>query len=148
MNKKMRKIRKLLGEDYHICETLDIENGNSWVLYSTCNNNSISYFSKYNKPIMTSEKNTLDELYAFAKRHHKLNGYLVSFVLLIYAWFVFILSILNVFICSKLVNGFVLGSCVGVLLYSIVEGIISEHNLKVKKLEYKELLESWGKDDE
>lgn len=148
MNKKMRKIRKLLGEDYHICETLDIENGNSWVLYSTCNNNSIYYFSKYNKPIMTSEKNTLDELYTFAKKHHKLNGYLVSFVLSIYAWFVFILSILNIFICSKWVRGFAVGSDVGILLYSIVEYIIATHNLKVEKLEFKEWLESWGKDDE
>jgi hypothetical protein len=113
MNKKIRKIRRLLGNDYHLSETLDMEKGNSWVLYSTCNNNPIYYFSKYNKPIMTSEKNTLDELYTFAKKHHKLNDYLVSFVLSIYAWFVFILSILNIFICSKWVNGFVLGSYVG-----------------------------------
>jgi hypothetical protein len=35
-----------------------------------------------------------------------------------------------------------------VLLYSIVEGIILEHNLKVEKLEFKEWLELWGKDDE
>lgn len=63
--KKEAKIRKMLGENYH----LHSDNEGNWKLFRWYENNDL-YFSEHNKVIMTSETHTEKDLLKFAKKNY------------------------------------------------------------------------------
>ena len=96
--KKIGKIRKLLGDRFHLGVGIDIDGIKSWVLYKKYKDSKI-YFSKDNTMIMSSETNTLDELMEFAKKHHKIDEHFVISKLITYMlWFAFVICVLNAFL--------------------------------------------------
>lgn len=73
--KKIEKIRKNLGNDFHLGMKVDLDNEENWYitewkLFEEYDNPEV-YFSKDNTPLMDSESNTLDELYDFSKKVKK-----------------------------------------------------------------------------
>ncbi len=70
--KKTEKIRKNLGDNFHLGMEYDLDNEKnwyikSWKLFEEYDNPKV-YFSKDNTPLMDSEHDTLDELYEFSKQ--------------------------------------------------------------------------------
>lgn len=70
--KKIDKIRKNLGDNFHLGMDYDLDNEKKWYikqwnLFEEYDNPKV-YFSKDNTPLMDSEHDTLDELYKFSKQ--------------------------------------------------------------------------------
>ena len=70
--KKIDKIRKNLGDNFHLGMDYDLDNEKNWyiknwALFKEYDNPKV-YFSKDNTPLMDSEHDTLDELYKFSKQ--------------------------------------------------------------------------------
>ena len=70
--KKIDKIRKNLGDNFHLGMEYDLDNEKNWYiknwkLFEEYDNPKV-YFSKDNTPLMDSEHDTLDELYEFSKQ--------------------------------------------------------------------------------
>ena len=99
MNKEIRKIRKLLGNRFHLCVKYDDNvEPSEWHLFRRYGDAKV-YFSKDNGEIMSSETNTLEDLMEFAKRHHKIDEHLVVSKLIMYMlWLAFVICVLNVFL--------------------------------------------------
>lgn len=133
--KKIRKIRKLLGNDYHLCQEMQIdnvriENGlyksdwtESWNLYSLDSD----------KVIMSSETHTIDDLYKFAKTHHEIDLFNAinigdTFLLVI----CIILGLINIKFKNDVIVGFIYGSCISSMLYIVIASHVEEHNLFIK----------------
>ena len=71
---KYRKIRKWLGYDYHLSVVVEPNKPDKWALYKYYNYNDHDIvICSINKPIMTSEKHTYEQLYNFAKKTHMIN---------------------------------------------------------------------------
>lgn len=141
------EIRKLLGNEYHLSISYNegLENPR-WVLFRKYTDTKV-YFSEDNEPIMSSEKNSINELYQYAKKHHKIDEH--SFILklnIIVAWVVLILMIINfLFFKNEIFRGLLLGIDLTIIFYSIVSHIIWEKNWKVSKEEWKENIKNLRK---
>lgn len=138
MNKE-KEIRKLLSKRYHLCVSWE-NDIITWKLFKQYENGDPIYYSNDNKPIMTSETHTPEQLYKFAKIHHKIDEHLflnkmnvnVSFI-------VMILIITNIiFFKNDFIKGILMGIDVMIVLYCIVSHIIWNKNWKVDTLELKE----------
>ena len=135
--KREQEIRKLLGKDYHLSIETDGKELKRWILFKKYKDTDV-YFSKDNKPIMSSEENTEKELYEFAKKHHRLDSREVEDrVIRISLICVFILSIINIFIDGVL-SEFVLISDFWLLIWMFVNHKIFINNWKVDMLELHE----------
>ena len=135
--KKEQEIRKLLGKDYHLSIETDGKELKRWILFKKYKDTDV-YFSKDNKPIMSSEENTEEELYEFAKKHHRLDYRKVEDrVIIISLICVFILSIINIFIDGVLLE-FVLISDFWLLIWMFVNHKIFINNWEVDMLELHE----------
>lgn len=134
---KMNEIRELLGNNYHLCEDFS-SISHEWKLFRKYDD-PVVYYSADNKAIMTSEENTIDELYDFAKTHHRINEHRQMGKMTIHiATIICIVCLINVFFFqSKLIHGFVLGVDVILFVYSFVS-----HNIYCKNLDI-DLLESY-----
>lgn len=64
------KIRRLLGNNYHLGTELKEDGTYAWKLYRKYESNDL-YFSKFNKAIMTSEDSTEKDLLKFAKKNRE-----------------------------------------------------------------------------
>ncbi|MBR5227497.1 MAG: hypothetical protein IKV94_02555 [Clostridia bacterium] len=133
--KNEERIRYLLGVDYH----LNTNTNGEWSLYRQYDNGEM-YFSNENKPIMTSETHTDKDLLKFAKQHRKycvevvMSGARVIIMLLALA-----LLVLNIFIFNNnIIRGIILGIEIIVVVESILQSIITEHNYDLKTEQYKE----------
>jgi len=140
MNKEISKIRKLLGNRYHLCTCLgkDFE-VSEWYLYRKYDDSKI-YFSKENKEIMSSETNTLEDLMKFAKKHHKIDEHVViNNTVLIVLWIAFIVCLINSFIWnSGYIRAIVLTADFFGILITFVSHIVWEKNWKVEMYELNE----------
>lgn len=146
MEKDYSKVRKLLGDNYHLkMEYKDKKV--SWLLFRKYDDPKI-YFSKDNRPIMTSETNTYKELLEYAKKHKKYNlGRILLVQFMVVNSFLLILSIINIFIKNIGIRYFLLGANFITLLTLLTITIINKKNFNVIVNEHNEYLE-WLKDND
>lgn len=139
MNKEFNKIRKLLGNEYHLSETISI-NDIKWVLYKRYKNSKV-YFSKDNEPIMSSDTHTLEQLKEYAKTHHKVDfGMLIVKIYIIIAIINLISIVLNSFIIkSKFISGLNNGISLIIIITCLVDYYVLSKNYKVDHLENVEM---------
>ena len=139
MNKEFKKIRKLLGNEYHLCETISI-NDIKWVLYKRYKDSKV-YFSKDNEPIMNSDTHTLEQLKEYAKTHHKVDfGVVIAKIYIIIAIINLISIVLNSFIIkSKFINGLNNGISLIIIITCLVDYYVLDKNYKVDHLENVEM---------
>lgn len=107
MEERLNKVWKLLdNKKYHLCMNYK-ENGEyDFYLFNYYEDSEI-YYSELNKPIMTSETHTIEDLEEFAKKHYMYDLHKVHTITnLIMLWIVCILSIINIFI-KFLPSGFI-----------------------------------------
>ena len=137
----MNKIRKLLGDKYHLSEHILEDGSEEWVLFKRYDEPKI-YFSKDNTSIMSSETNTIEELYEFAKKHHEIDEHqTMGIVNIVVAWIALIILIINMFVFkNNSIRWFIVGINFCVIIYSFISHIIWNKNWKVKMLEIKERL--------
>lgn len=147
MNKKENEIRKLLGNRYHLYTSyrIDLEEPEEWKLYKKYDD-PLMYFSVLNQPIMTSKKNSFDELYEFAKKHHEIDEHhFMGLLNVIVAWFAMIIIIINIFIQDETIRGFTFGIDFMIIIYGLVSLKIYKKNHKIKMLEQVENFKKWYK---
>lgn len=128
------KIRRLLGDNYHLTTTYDVENEciKEWKLFREYENQDL-YFSEFNKAIMTSEDSTEKDLLKFARKNHVYDfdrlhtkkGLYISIALLV-------LCIVNVFIESDILYGIWLGMTIYLWIDLILNWVVGNHNHKIK----------------
>lgn len=103
--KKEKKIRKLLGERFH----LYVDNHGNWKLFRKYSDLEI-YLSNENTEIMNSENNSEKELLKFAKKNRKYNvEKSITTITLVILWLAAGLAFINIFISSEVIRGFVFG---------------------------------------
>ena len=141
MNKE-KEIRKLLGNRYHLTisydKNLELER---WILFRKYYDSKI-YFSEDNEAIMSSDKNTWEELYEFAKKHHKVDDNMKTRrIIMIMAWINCFLSIANIFWGNKTIRTIVLVNDFDLLFIYITLTYFWNKNLKVDMLELRENFE-------
>lgn len=142
MNEKENKIRKLLGNEYHLCTHYDEDlNLKYWVLHRHYKDPKI-YFSDLNKPIMTSDNSTIDDLYEFAKKHHKIDVtksiLMVNTIICFFSMIVLTLNI--IFFNNDFIRYFILGMDIAIIIIDIVIYKARNHNFDVDMLELKEVI--------
>lgn len=139
MNKEFNKIRKLLGNEYHLSETISI-NDIKWVLYKRYKDSKV-YFSKDNEPIMSSDTHTLEQLKEYVKTHHKVDfGVLIAKIYIIIAIINLISIVLNSFIIkSKFISGLNNGISLIIIITCLVDYYVLSKNYKVDHLENVEM---------
>lgn len=122
--KKEKKIRKLLGERFH----LHVDNHGNWKLFRKYNDLEI-YFSNENTEIMNSEDNSEKELLKFAKKNRKYNvEKSITNITSVILWLAAGLAFVNIFISSEIVRGFVLGINLLAVCQVLIKSIVKEHN--------------------
>ncbi len=129
--KNERKIRKMLGKNYH----LSVSSEGEWLLFRKYDDWD-KYTNPNNKAIMTSETNTEDELLKFAKEHKRYDESKIRCTvrtLILFA--TVILSFMNCWLSSELIRGIVLGIDIAIVIVVVAELIVSEHNFKITKKE-------------
>lgn len=132
---KYSKIRKLLGKDYHLSVTCNFEGPDDWALFKKYNDPKI-YFSKDNDPIMTSEENTIEDLLAFAKQHHKIDEHFaLSYFRIAMLSLAVILAIVNCFINSSIVRTIIYTTDILLLIECFISNKIWDKNFEVEKRE-------------
>lgn len=149
MKNKERKIRKLLGDKFHLC--ISYENSlddPKWSLYRNYVDSKV-YFSNDNKIIMSSETNTIDDLYEYAKEHHQIDEhFIMSKSNVIIAWIFMLITIINIILFKNdTLRGFIFGVDIMIIFYSILSHIIWNKNWKVRMLELRENLRKISSED-
>ena len=135
--KKEKKIRKLLGNQFHLC----VDNYGNWKLFRKYDNSKL-YFSAENIDIMNSNNNSEKELLRFAKKNRRYDADKVIFnTTLTIVWLNVILASVNIFINSEVIRGFILGIDFLALWQSLIKMVVSNHNLKCKTKVLKEKIE-------
>lgn len=138
-----RKIRELLGNDYHLftkySDNLDIE---EWHLHRNYKDAKI-YLSEDNKEIMSSENHTLEDLYDFAKKHHRISIAPTFSKIIVYIMIgIMILCALNIiFWHNKYISTFVLGFDIAIIIADIILFTLDNKNFDVDMLELNEYFE-------
>lgn len=136
--KKELKIRRLLGNNYHLCVELKEDGTCKWELYRRYSDKDL-YFSKFNKAIMTSEDSTEKDLLKFAKKNReydysKIEGCVDFTISLI----TFILSIINLFLRNHTMAIIILSTGIHVLIKSFIRIHVYEKNFDNKMKRSKE----------
>lgn len=132
---KYSKIRKLLGKDYHLSITCNFNKPDNWVLFKKYYDPKI-YFSENNEPIMTSEKNTLEELLAFAKQHHKIDEHFaMDYFRIVVLSLVLVLAIVNCFINNSIVRTIIYTTDILLLIETFISNKIWDKNFEIEKKE-------------
>lgn len=144
------KIRKWLGDKYHLNvtlggEKLEVESWNLFRKYP-------GYLTDDSEAIMTSETNTDEELYKFAKKHRRFetnptkNGLFV-----ILAFIAGLIPFINIFLNNDYLKMFFYGTQFMIWFIALPTFILIEHNIKVDEKEtleiLKELKEKCEKDE-
>lgn len=134
--KTIQKIRKQLGNDYHLGIT-DKGFGIDWALYKNYDDPEV-YFSKDNKAVMTSKTHTLHDLEEFAKKHEKLTYTNFEFPLVMtYMILTLILSIANFWLKKTIISGFIYGINLTNIFWITMKMIKDNANFKIKMLDLK-----------
>ena len=136
MLNKEKKIRELLRGRYHLYSEFS-QGKKKWRLYKKYENCDPIYYSEDNEAIMTSETHTEEELYQFAKSHHKIDIHesnrklrMIIFVI------VFILCFINFFVKDNyIIDTIVFTADTILIIWMTYEHVIWEKNWKVDMLE-------------
>ena len=139
---KMYEIRRLLGDRFHLCEEISFgEDICKWSLFYKYDDLKV-YFSPDNKKVMSSETNTIDELYEFAKNHYKMNIFSVLCKsLFAMTTALCVVSIINfLFIGSHFISGYLIGADVIIFFVMTLTHLVHKQN---HKLRMRELFEFW-----
>ena len=133
---RIEKIRKILGDEYNLAALKGLEEVKYWVLYKKYRDPKM-YFSEDNKAIMASDNNSLDELYDFAKKHHKINEHIIlNLVNVVIALITLVLVVVNAaFIKSELLREILLGVDLLMWINVVVGHVIYKKNQRVDYLE-------------
>ena len=154
--KQMDKIRKLLGNRFHLCVKLgsDMKSIEEWHLFKRYDDAKV-YFSEDNEEIMSSKTHTIEILYDFAKKHHKIDEHQAICKLIIgMLWAAFAVVLLNmIFWDSDSVRAIVITIDFVCILINVVMHFIWNKNWKVDMYELdenykqtmKELMEGFKK---
>lgn len=147
-SKDFGEIRKLLGRQFHLCISYDNLINPKWSLYRNYIDSKV-YFSEDNEVIMSSETNTIDELYEYAKKHNRIDEhFFIGKMFVIIASILFISMIINeAFFHNEMLTGFILGGDIMIICYSSISHIIWNNNYKVEMLELKENYDRRFKND-
>ena len=129
---RIEKIRKILGDEYHLAALIGLKEVKYWALYKKYRDPKI-YFSEDNKAIMASDNNSLDELYDFAKKHHKINEHIIlNLVNVVIALITLVLVVVNAaFIKSELLRVILLGVDLLMWINVVVGHVIYKKNQRV-----------------
>lgn len=141
------KIRKWLGNRYHLNVSLSgnhLENV-EWKLFRKYP----GYLTDGSEAIMTSETNTDEELYKFAKKHRQFDTErCITKLLVLNAFLGMILSVINIYFDNENLRMFFYGIEFVIFTTTIPMFFICNHNFKVDELELKELFKEIAKDIE
>ena len=134
---KLKKIIKLLGNDYHL--SLKYDGSINWILFKKYIDSEI-YFSKDNKPIMSSKENSLNELLNFAKKHHKWNycNFAFPIIMPLLILVLILIAINSIFFKSGYLGGLFIGIDFGCFIGTSIYELINIHNDKIELLEIDE----------
>ena len=126
------KIRKLLGDDFHLNVELTENGETNWCLYRRYEDKEL-YYDKNNGPIMTSAASTEKDLLKYARKNHKYNVNLVYGLKDVYmAFVIMILVIIRMFdFDNDILYGAQIGSTIYLWVDLIHNHIIVSHNQKV-----------------
>lgn len=143
--KNENKIRMLLGNDYHLCVSVNWDADGceitTWKLFRKYNDSKM-YFSTDNKAIMTSEENTEEELLKFAKEHYKYDYIKIhSWLRVIVSYVVVMILMANIFISNSYIRTIGLSIDAYLLIDCFISFIVMDHNEKIK-------MKQWSKDME
>ena len=135
--KNERKIRRMLGEKYHLCS----DNEGWWVLYRYYRDTEL-YFSPDNKSIMSSDTHTEEDLIKFLKTHAEWDLHTAmmkyDFVL---SLLVFPLALVNMFLGNMFLRGALLTLVLMLVGITIINNTVMIHNNKVHMTEFREHME-------
>lgn len=126
------KIRKMLGNNYHLGVSVENENI-SWKLFRKYSDWEL-YMSNDNSAIMTSENNTEEELYKFAKEHYVWNELkTIDSVITVLLTINLIVVIINILIFKiELISYFTCYTAILLFIISISIYVVANHNCGVK----------------
>ena len=148
--KKELKIRRLLGNNYHLWVDLKEDGTCKWELYRKYNN-SYLYFSKFNKAIMTSEDSIENDLLKFAKKNREydyseIEGRVDFTISLI----TFILSIINLFLRNHTMVIIILSTGIHVLIKSFIRMYVNDKKFdnEMKRLKEEAIIQLQVLEDE
>lgn len=133
------KIRKYLGDRYHLHVTLGGENleVESWKLFRKYP----GYLMDGSTAIMTSETHSEEDLYKFAKKHRRFetnptkNGLLV-----IIAFISMLIPFINIVLNNNYLKMFFYGTQLAIWFISLPTFILIEHNIALDEKETLEIL--------
>lgn len=140
----MMKVRMMLdNKHYHLFEEIKWdENHNlieTWKLFEKHDN----WMIDNSEAIMTSEENTIEELYKFVKEHREvdLESVLAKSTTIIFL-IITIIAIINIFIKDTLLRGVILGVNLTCVIFSLIRYEVSEKNFKFRMKKFDEY---WNK---
>ena len=140
--KNESKIRHWLGDRYHLNVTLEGKKLEkvSWKLFRKYK----GFEEDGSDPIMTSDDNTDEELFEFAKKHRRYDeGKIVGITGILLSLLAAFFITLGFVFENNNIKYVAIGIDIAVIIISIVRYAISELNFKVAKLELLESIIEW-----
>ncbi len=137
--KNENKIREYLGDKYHLNVTLggDQLEKISWKLFKKYE----GWMNDGSKPIMTSDINTDEELFDFAKKHRRYNeGKIIGITNVWISLIALLLVVLGIILKNRNIQCIGQGMNIAAIISCTIKYIISEYNFKVSKMEFVEQL--------
>ena len=129
--KNESKIRRLLGNDYHLFVSYDNDEV-KWLLFKNYDNPKV-YFSKDNEAIMSSETHTEEELLKYAKEHHNINEHcIMNSTRCIMLIITLILATVNIFLHDVVLRTIILSVNTVFMIEIIISELVYNHNHNVK----------------
>lgn len=165
-NKFGKLKNKLDYKNYHLTETLEMQDKKlvvkEWKLFRRFNDESEIYMSKYNKALLTSEKNTYRELKKFVHKHRRSDlSFVTREISNVYVIVVWILCFINLFILKDYqIRRYIIILSVGIIIGEIIGFVIStiaenrelremkekfRHKMKISSLIVDDILENKSK---
>lgn len=141
--KKELKIRRLLGNNYHLWVNLKEDGVCKWKLYRKYSDKDL-YFSKFNKAIMTSEDSTEKDLLKFAKKNREydyseIEGWVDFTISLIMC----ILAVINLFLKSNTMAIIIISTSIHIFIKSLIRMDVNDKkfNNNMKRLKEEAIIQ-------
>lgn len=141
--KKELKIRRLLGNNYHLWVNLKEDGTCKWKLYRKYSDKDL-YFSKFNKAIMTSEDSTEKDLLKFAKKNREYDyseiegcvDFTISLIMCI-------LAVINLFLKSNTMAIIIISTSIHIFIKSLIRMDVNDKkfNNNMKRLKEEAIIQ-------
>ena len=141
--KKELKIRRLLGNNYHLYIKFEEDGTYKWKLYRRYSDKDL-YFSKFNKAIMTSEDSTEKDLLKFAKKNREYDyseiegcvDFTISLIMCI-------LAVINLFIKSNTMAIIIISTSIHIFIKSLIRMDVNDKkfNNNMKRLKEEAIIQ-------